>query len=284
MADPKACYTRNCQLSTEATFPRGMSRIALGIEYNGSQFHGFQCQPSGVTTVQYHLNSALSTIADEPITTICAGRTDAGVHATNQVVHFDTLAQRSDNAWLRGANSHLPDHISIRWTKVVAPQFHSRFSAISRCYRYIIHCCSTPSALLNQQVAWQRRSLDIVRMRKASVCLIGEHDFSAFRAAQCQSRRPFRCIQNITIEQRNDLIIIEIKANAFLYHMVRNIVGVLTVIGAGDASVGWCRQVLNSRDRRQAGVTAAASGLYLVAVDYPNEFNLPIMPKGPYIV
>ena len=261
-----------------------MSRIALGIEYNGSQFHGFQCQSPGVATVQNNLNSALSIIADEPITTICAGRTDAGVHATNQVVHFDTLAQRLNSAWLRGVNSHLPNAISIRWVKEVTPRFHSRFSAISRCYRYIIHCSPTPSALLNQQVAWQRRSLNIVRMRAASACLIGEHDFSAFRAAQCQSRRPFRCIQHITIEQRNDFIIIEIKANAFLYHMVRNIIGVLTVIGSGDAPVNWCRQVLDSRDRRQAGVTAAASGLYLVAVDYPSEFNLPIMPKGPYIV
>ena len=260
-----------------------MSRVALGIEYNGSRFHGFQSQPSGVTTVQQCLDSALSTIADETVITVCAGRTDAGVHATNQVVHFDTLAQRSDNAWLRGANSQLPDDISIRWAKVVTPQFHARFSATSRCYRYLIHCCSTPSALLNRQVAWQRRPLNILSMQAACECLVGEHDFSAFRAAQCQSKRPFRYVEAIDIDQRGDFIVIEITANAFLYHMVRNIVGVLIPIGLGETPVEWCQQVLNSRDRRQAGVTAAASGLYLVAVDYPGEFNLPIPAKGPYI-
>ena len=265
-------------------FPKGMSRIAMGIEYNGSQFHGFQYQPSGVATVQQCLNSALSTVANETITTICAGRTDAGVHATNQVVHFDTLAQRSENAWLRGTNSQLSSGISIRWVKSVTPQFHSRFSAVSRCYRYIIYCHPTRSALLHQQVAWQRRPLDIVSMRAASHCLIGEHDFSAFRAAQCQSKTPFRYIRSIEIQRRQDFIMIEITANAFLYHMVRNIVGVLVDIGVGDAPVDWCRQVLASRDRRKAGITATAAGLYLVAVEYPGEFNLPVSAKGPYII
>ena len=261
-----------------------MSRIALGIEYNGSRFHGFQYQPSGVATVQQSLNSALSFIANESIVTVCAGRTDAGVHATNQVIHFDTLAERPCSAWLRGTNSRLPKDISIRWMRPVTPYFHSRFSATSRCYRYIIYCNSNPSALLCQQVAWERRPLNIRLMRAACIYLIGEHDFSAFRAAHCQSKKPFRCIQSIVIEQRDDFIIIEIKANAFLYHMVRNIVGVLTAIGAGDAPVDWCRQVLDSRDRRQAGVTAVASGLYFVAVHYPSKFNLPVLAKGPYII
>jgi len=237
-----------------------------------------------VATVQQSLNSALSIIADETITTVCAGRTDAGVHATNQVVHFDTLAQRTDNAWLRGANNRLPKGVSIRWVKAVAPHFNARFSATARCYRYIIYCCSTPSALLHHQVTWERRPLNVGSMQAAAADLIGEHDFSAFQAAQCQSKRPFRRIHAIAVERRRDFIVIEIKANAFLYHMVRNIVGVLTAIGAGESPVDWCRRVLDSRDRRQAGVTAAAAGLYLVAVDYPSEFNLPVPAKGPYII
>lgn len=282
----KKHYKRNCEIvvGSELQFPEGMHRIVLGIEYAGYGFHGFQSQPHDPQTVQEGLEKALSAIANEPIKLVCAGRTDAGVHATNQVVHFDTMAKRIDRAWLRGANTQLPDGIAIRWVKHVTPDFHSRFSARSRTYRYVIYNTQTPSALLKRYVTWDRRTLDVALMVQASRSLLGEHDFSAFRAIQCQANNPVRHMKRIDISQQKDFIVIEVEATAFLYHMVRNIVGVLSSIAAGEKPVTWAAEVLESRDRQQGGVTAPADGLYLVSVDYDNNYNLPVRDKGPYFL
>lgn len=277
-------YTRNCEIIDPSQFPEGMQRIALGIEYNGSHFHGFQSQSSGVKTVQQSLEAALSSICDEPVSLVCAGRTDRGVHATQQVIHFDTLAIRPEKAWLRGANTRLPEGVSIRWAQTVAPQFHARFSAQSRTYRYLIYNTRTPSALLNGLVTWDRRRFDLTAMKEASEHLIGEHDFNAFRGSDCQAKTSIRTLSAIDISTQGDFIIIQVQANAFLYHMVRNIVGVLTAVAAGEKPSIWSKSVLESCDRRCGGVTAPAAGLYLVAVDYPETLPLPDRPKGPYFI
>jgi tRNA pseudouridine38-40 synthase len=280
---PKKTYRRNCD-THYCSFPEGMQRIALGIEYAGHFFHGFQAQPHDIRTVQQGLEGALTQIANEPIKLVCAGRTDAGVHGTNQVVHFDTLAKRVDSAWLRGANAKLPEGIAIRWVKHVSPDFHSRFSALSRTYRYVIYNTKTPSALLNNYVTWDRRSLDVDQMIEASRSLLGQHDFSAFRAVQCQAKNPTRNMKRIDISRQGEFIVIEVEASAFLYHMVRNIVGVLTSIAASEKPVSWAAEVLEGRDRTLGGVTAPADGLYLVSIEYDDRHNLPVRPKGPYFL
>lgn len=280
----KKPYKRNCEILDDSDFPDGMQRIALGIEYNGSHFHGFQSQASGVATVQQAIEKSLSKICDEQITLVCAGRTDMGVHATNQVVHFDTLAIRPEKAWLRGANTHLKDGVSIRWAQTVSPLFHSRFSARSRTYRYIIYNVATPSALMKNLVTWDRRQLNIDAMREGSQYLLGEHNFNAFRGADCQAKNPIRRIDRIDINKVDDFIVIEVTATAFLYHMVRNIVGVLSAVAAGEKAISWVKFVLDSQDRRSGGVTAPAAGLYLVNVEYDTQFELPIRAKGPYII
>lgn len=279
----KTVYKRNCDTS-HCAFPDDMQRVALGIEYAGHLFHGFQSQPHDQETVQSGLESALTLIANEPIKLVCAGRTDAGVHATNQVVHFDTVAKRNDRAWLRGANTQLLEGISIRWAQNVTPDFHSRFSATSRVYRYVIYNSHTPSALLKHYVTWDRRRFDLNAMIAASRALIGRHDFNAYRASMCQANNPVRDMRRIDITQQGEFIIIEVEATAFLYHMVRNIVGVLTAIGAGEKAVSWAGEVLESRDRQCGGVTAPPDGLYLVKIDYDASFSLPIRPQGPYFL
>lgn len=281
---PPKIYTRNCEINDQAVFPEGMHRIAMGIEYKGSEFSGFQSQRSGVPTVQQSLEKSLSAICDEPITLVCAGRTDKGVHATGQVIHFDTQAARPQKAWLRGANTKLPDGVSIRWAQQVDPHFHARFSAQSRCYRYVIHNTATRSALLRHTVTWDRRCFDLNAMQEGSRYLLGEHDFSAFRGADCQARNPIRLMQRISINKINDFIVIEVQATAFLYHMVRNIVGVLMAVACEAKPPEWVAQVLASCDRTQADVTAPADGLYLVNVDYPEVFALPQQSKGPYFI
>ena len=277
-------YTRNCEIIEPSLFPEAMGRIAMGIEYKGSEFSGFQTQSSGVPTVQQSLEKALSSICDEPITLVCAGRTDKGVHATGQVIHFDTEAIRPQKAWLRGANTKVSRGVSIRWAQEVDPRFHSRFSARSRTYRYVIHNTATPSALLRQTVTWDRRRFDLAAMQEASRYLLGEHDFSAFRGADCQANNPVRFMQRIDIHKINDFIVIEVQATAFLYHMVRNIVGVLAAVACAGKPPKWVKQVLESRDRTQASVTAPADGLYLVNVEYPEEYGLPQQAKGPYFL
>lgn len=274
-------YERNGEVVADTPWPEGMTRIALGIEYKGSDFHGFQVQPSGVKTVQQALERALSVVADESISLVCAGRTDAGVHATNQVVHFDTLAIRPYKAWVKGTRPHLPDSVSVRWAQEVAPQFHARFSAHHRTYRYLLSDGTTSSALLSDQVTWSSRPLDIELMRQGAAHLVGQHDFTSFRATQCQAKSPVRTLEYLHLARRGDLIVLEIKANAFLHHMVRNIVGVLMAVGAGDKPPVWVREVLHARNRSAGGVTAKPYGLYLVGVDYPADFDLPTCLPGP---
>lgn len=274
-------YARNGEIVADTVWPEGMHRIALGVEYKGADFHGFQVQPSGVKTVQQSLERALSRVADEDISLVCAGRTDAGVHATNQVIHFDTLALRPEKAWVRGTRPHLPDTVIVRWAKEVTPQFHARFSALNRTYRYLLSDGKTSSALLHDQVTWSSRPLDISLMRKAAAYLVGQHDFTSFRATQCQAKSPVRKIEYLHLVRRGDLIVLEVQANAFLHHMVRNIVGVLLAVGAGDKSPEWVAEVLAARDRSAGGATAKPFGLYLVGVDYPVGFDLPVCCPGP---
>lgn len=274
-------YSRNVEILEQGVFPQGMQRVALCVEYNGAQFHGFQKQPSGVDTVQARLESALSQVADEPITLVCAGRTDTGVHGTNQVVHFDTLSVRPLKAWSRGVNALLPNSVSVKWAQQVTPYFHARFSASFRTYRYII--ANTPSrpALGYEQMTWVRESIDEGAMWRAAQALVGEHDFTSYRASQCQAHSPVRRIHYLDIARRGDLIVVEIQANAFLHHMVRNIMGVLLAIGVGEQAEEWAAEVLAARDRRKAGVTAKPNGLHLVAIEYPDHFDFPVTLPGP---
>lgn len=252
-------------------------RIALGIEYDGTAFAGWQWQPRR-RTIQEILEHALSRIAAEPVRVHAAGRTDAGVHAIEQVAHFDTTVGRPLRAWLLGTNTELPEDIRILWVREVPVDFHARYSAIARYYRYVILNRPAKSALSRRQVTWCFRPLDERRMQDAAGCLIGEHDFSSFRAQGCQSVSPFRNMHFIRVRREGDRVIIELAANAFLHHMVRNIVGVLMAIGAGKFEPAWAREVLDARDRRLGGVTAPPDGLYLGGVYYPDCFGLPRDP------
>lgn len=247
-------------------------RIALGIEYDGSEFYGWQAQEK-LLTIQGSLEAAVSKIADEPIKLFCAGRTDAGVHATGQVVHFDTNAVRNMRAWTMGTNTHLPPEIAVRWAQEVDEHFHARFSAIARRYRYVIYNHSLRSALLASRVTWFYHHLNVDLMQLAGSYLLGEHDFSSFRSAQCESRSPMRNLQELTVQRQDDYVIVEIQANAFLHHMVRNIMGVLMEIGSGWKEPDWMLKVLHSKDRRVAAETASAHGLYLVRVIYPESYT-----------
>jgi tRNA pseudouridine38-40 synthase len=277
-------YERNGEILQATPWPEGMNRIALGVEYKGTEFHGFQTQPSGVKTVQQALQKALSKVADEEITLVCAGRTDAGVHATQQVIHFDTSAVRPEKAWVLGTKPHLPDSVIVRWAKNVSPQFHARFSALNRTYRYLLSDASTASALVAHQVTWSSRKLNLDWMREGAKYLIGQQDFTSFRATQCQAKSPVRTIHHLHLVRRGDLIILEVQANAFLHHMVRNIVGVLMTVGTGDKPAEWVADVLAARDRSKGAVTAKPYGLYLVSVDYPEEFNIPQLSPGPFFI
>jgi tRNA pseudouridine38-40 synthase len=251
-------------------------RIALGIEYDGSAFHGWQRQDhDAVLTVQACVEEALSAVANHPVHVICAGRTDAGVHALGQVIHFDTESSRSEHAWIFGANSNLTHDICIVWSKVIDDSFHARFSAKTRKYRYIIYNFPVRSALGRHHVTWYHRQLDEKRMDLAAKHLIGEHDFSSFRGVGCQSKTPMREIFTISVQRQNDFVILDVKANSFLHHMVRNIAGVLLEIGEGKRDPSWVKDLLQQRDRTKAGVTAPANGLYLTAVEYPKKYQLP---------
>ncbi|CAD5109746.1 tRNA pseudouridine(38-40) synthase TruA [Zestomonas carbonaria] len=262
----------------------GFSRIALGVEYKGSSYRGWQRQESGVPSVQQALEAALSRVAASPVGVVCAGRTDAGVHASGQVVHFDTQVQRPLKAWIMGANANLPHDISVTWAQVMPAHFHARFKAVARRYRYVIYNDQIRPAHLAQEVTWNHRPLDIERMREASRHLLGTHDFSAFRATQCQAKSPVKHIHHLELIPYGKLIVLDIRANAFLHHMVRNIAGVLMTIGAGEQPVSWAKAVLDGRDRREGGVTAHPYGLYLVQVEYPEEFALPERYLGPHFL
>ena len=274
-------YKRNIEIFDDSVFPSEMQRVVLGIEYDGFAFHGFQKQARGVITVQESLERALSEVANEPITLICAGRTDAGVHATDQIIHFDTVSTRPVKAWTSGLNVLLPNSVSVKWAMPVSPSFHARFSATGRTYRYLICCSPTRPALGVDQLTWERRSLDVELMRQASQALIGKHDFTSFRTVHCQAKNPIRHVHHIEILEQSDLLCVEIKANAFLHHMVRNIVGALLAVGCGKESVEWVGQVLALKDRAKAGTMAKPNGLHLVGVQYPEHFGLPQAPPGP---
>ena len=254
-------------------------RVALGVEYDGSAYCGWQSQPDG-RTVQDVLQNALSRIACEPIKVIAAGRTDTGVHAIEQVVHFDTTATRAVMAWVRGANALLPPGVAVLWAHEVADEFHARFSAQARSYRYNIFCRPVRSALQQGKVGWFHLPLDVSQMRVAAEMLLGEHDFSAFRASECQAKSPIKNIAQINIRQENGLITLELTANAFLHHMVRNIVGCLVYVGKGKHPPEWMLQVLASRQRSQAAPTFSPDGLYLSYIHYDAKWGLPQTTLG----
>jgi tRNA pseudouridine38-40 synthase len=249
-------------------------RIALGLEYHGGAFCGWQTQHSGCA-VQDALERALGEIAGERISTICAGRTDAGVHALAQVVHFDTGAERPESAWVRGVNTLMPAGAAVTWARPAAAEFHARYSARERCYRYVLLNHPLRPALNHGRVGWFHLPLDLDRMQVGAQCLLGEHDFSAFRSAECQANSPVRELRRLEIRKSGDYIVFELAANAFLHHMVRNIVGSLVYVGKGRQDPAWLASVLASRDRKLAAPTLDAAGLYLAHVSYDAKWGLP---------
>lgn len=254
-----------------------LKRYAACVEYLGGRYFGWQRLSHG-PSVQAEVEKALSKVANSPVEVTCAGRTDSGVHGLGQVVHFDTEAIRPEYGWMRGANVHLPDDISISWVKEVDDSFHARYSAAWRRYCYVIHVRPSRSGLLNGRVCHWHKPLDVEPMQKAAQFLLGEHDFTSFRAAGCQANTPNRCLTFIDVRAHNsskDVITVEVVGNAFLHHMVRNIVGTLLEIGMGNQPIEWTKQLLEIKDRTQAGVTAPAEGLYFMEVGYPEFPDLP---------
>lgn len=249
-------------------------RFALGVEYDGSQFFGWQSQADG-RTVQDALQAALSAIADEPVAVIAAGRTDTGVHALEQVVHFDTCVGRPLSAWVRGVNALLPSSIAVLWAHPVTDEFHARFSAQARSYRYLLINRPVRSAVQHGRVGWFHAPLDVGQMREAAQYLLGEHDFSAFRSSECQAKSPTKNLAQLDIEKQGDTIVFDLTANAFLHHMVRNIVGCLIYIGKGKHPQHWMKEVLENRERSLAAPTFAPDGLYLRRIAYDAKWGLP---------
>jgi tRNA pseudouridine38-40 synthase len=249
-------------------------RIALGVEYDGSSFAGWQSQAHG-NTVQDVLEHALSAVAGIPVRTTCAGRTDAGVHAIGQVAHFDTDVARPDTAWVRGTNAHLPPTVAVRWAGLVNENFHARFSARARSYRYLLLNRPVRPAVMHSRVGWYHAPLDTDAMVSAAACLLGEHDFSAFRAAECQAKSPIKLMHHVGISRQDEVITFNFSANAFLHHMVRNLVGALIYVGKGRHDAGWIAELLARRDRTRAAPTFEAAGLYFVGVDYGPGWQLP---------
>lgn len=255
-------------------------RYALGIEYDGSRYHGWQRQNNAVS-VQEKLEAALSKIANEPINVICAGRTDTGVNATNQVIHFDTNNPRKDVSWTLGVNTHLPSDIAVSWVKEVNEDFHARFSATARHYRYIINNNRLRSAILSQGISFCPHPLDEELMHQAAQYLVGRHDFTSFRTVHCQSHSAERTLYHCNVSRQGQYVIIDVKGNAFLHHMVRNITGSLMRVGQELETVVWMKEVLEAKNRCLAGMTAPSAGLYFVGVEYPEDFNLPKKAFGP---
>jgi tRNA pseudouridine38-40 synthase len=249
-------------------------KIALGIEYAGCNYYGWQKQ-SISPTIQETVESALSDIADEIINVYCAGRTDTGVHAIQQVIHFETSSVREPHSWIFGANSKLPKDISVIWALNVDDNFHARYAAENRTYQYLILNRRSRPAILNGLVTWERRQLDFKKMVEASKCLLGEHDFTSFRAVSCQANSPIRTVHELEINKMEDWFVITIRANGFLHHMIRNIAGVLIAVATGEEEVNWVVDVLDTKDRTVAGVTAVPDGLYLVNIEYPKHYLIP---------
>lgn len=263
----------------------GIARIALGVEYKGSNYRGFQRQPEGIPSIQACLEQALSQVAGGvEISLTCAGRTDAMVHACMQVVHFDTQVMRTEKAWVMGANSYLPADISVIWAKPMPVHFDARFSAYARRYRYVIYSDLIRPAHMHQEVTWTYKKLDLNKMQQAADLLLGTHDFSSFRAAECQAKTPIKTVYHAKILAFGQFLVLDIRADAFLHHMVRNIVGVLMRIGAGERPVSWMLDVLAAKDRKQADVTAPPYGLYMIKADYPEEFAVPKRYLGPHFL
>ncbi len=249
-------------------------RIALGLEYDGSRFCGWQSQPSGCG-VQDHLEIALARMADHAVRVAAAGRTDAGVHALSQVAHFDSAVERPQNAWVRGVNAFLPPGVRVLWAQEVDGEFHARFSAERRSYQYWLQVSAVAPAVLQGKIGWYHRELDLDAMRQAAALLLGQHDFSAFRAAECQAKSPVKHLQQADISQHRNLILFEFSADAFLHHMVRNLVGSLIQIGKGEHEPDWVRKLLEQKDRRLAAPTFMPDGLYLAGVHYDPRWQLP---------
>jgi tRNA pseudouridine38-40 synthase len=254
-----------------------VTRWAAGVEYLGTRYSGWQWQ-AHASSVQQEVERVLSAVADHPVKVTAAGRTDAGVHAYEQVIHFDSDAARAPHAWLFGANSQLPRDVGLRWVQPVDGEFHARYTATARRYRYVMFASRARPALLDSRVAWLFGALDAPAMHRAAQALVGEHDFSGYRDSGCQSRTPMRNVHALAVWGRGDFVVIDIQANAFLHHMVRNIAGVLIAIGQGERPESWARAVLEGRSRAAGGVTAVPDGLYFVGPEYPARFGLPPRP------
>ena len=263
----------------EAADTRASMRVAAVLEYDGSAFSGWQRQ-TRARSVQAVVEDAFSKIAGEPIEVTVAGRTDAGVHALGQVIHFDTSAERSGHSWVRGAVSNLPADVAVLWADRVDPAFHARYAATGRHYHYVVLNRPVRPGLLASRVTHDYRSLDVPRMQQAASYLLGEHDFNAYRSSECQAKNPVRELRALDVTQVGERIVIHAYANAFLHHMIRNIAGVLLAIGAGDKPPHWARDVLESRDRTLGGVTAPPDGLYLTQIEYPSNYNIPVLGTG----
>ncbi len=256
-----------------------MKNIAMAVEYYGADFHGWQRQDS-VPSVQAAIERAASYVADEPIKIQCSGRTDAGVHATYQIVNFKTNAIRDEKAWTMGITTRTPDSISIKWAVDVADDFHARFSATARRYRYIIYNHRIAPAIMAKGLTHCYKPLDAQVMHQAAQILVGEHDFTSFRAALCQSHTPCRRVHHLSVTRVGEYVVLDIKANAFLHHMVRNIAGALMLIGCGEQPIEWLSELLAAKDRTKGATTARPNGLYFIDVDYP-KFDLPRSKLGP---
>lgn len=255
-------------------------KIALVLEYNGERYHGWQSQPACIS-IQSELEAALTKIACGRVEVITAGRTDAGVHALYQVVHFETSTQRPLNAWVRGTNALLPDDIAVLWASEVGKEFHARYCALERRYLYCLLNHPVRPAVHQRKVGWFHKPLDLEKMQEAASMLVGEHDFSAFRTAECQARNPVRNLTMLEIAQYGHLFIFEFRANGFLHHMVRNIVGSLVYIGQGKCSTKWMQMLLQSRDRKLAAPTFSPQGLYLAGITYDAKWSLPVFNQSP---
>lgn len=248
-------------------------RIACAVEYDGSGFFGWQRQ-NHARSVQGDVEAALSKVADHEVRVVCAGRTDSGVHASWQIIHFDAQVERSERSWVLGTNANLPNDVGLLWAREVDDDFHARFSAQARRYRYVIFNREVASPLLHRRTTWVHQALDVPRMQEGTRYLLGEHDFSSFRALACQAKSPLRTIYRLDIKRSGTFLYLDVEANAFLHHMVRNIAGVLLAVGRGVQNSHWVQDILDKRDRTQGGVTAPASGLYLVGVSYPEKYGI----------
>lgn len=259
-----------------------MARFAIGVEYSGAAYCGWQRQPH-CSSIQELLEAAIGYVANHSVELICAGRTDSGVHAIEQVAHFDSSAERDQRAWLMGSNCRLPRDIRLKWVEPVTHDFHARFSAVARAYRYIILNSPVPSAIFHDRSSWEFRPLDHERMHQTAQILLGEHDFSSFRAVGCQARSCRRNVESIAVSREGELVFLDIRANAFLYHMVRNIAGSLLSVGTGGNSTEWFAEVFAARNRNLAAVTAPAAGLYFLRAWYQSQFKLPTVSKKPVL-